>query len=191
MDEKQVPSLIREGRGNEVIAMLYKLIYPKVRNFISKNQGRKEDASDVFQDAILYFYKQVMEDKFNEKYTVYGYIYRLSINRWINKIKKDKKISLPGESLDVPDEEISKEYDSIEDILANRKLVEKMMEGVGEKCKEILIYSISYNLMMEDIMLRMGFVSEGAVKMQLKRCKEKLYRLVEENSPAIKLLKEG
>ncbi len=95
ISEDQIPELIRNGKDKEVIPHLYKKVFPLVENYIRKNSGRKEDASDVFQDCLLLFYKQVIKNTFDPKYKVYGYLYRISINLWINKIKKEQKKAQP------------------------------------------------------------------------------------------------
>ena len=190
IEEKDIPLLIKNGKENEVIALLYKTIFPKVKNYIVKQNGRREDAYDIFQDAILYFYKQVIDGTFNDKYTVYGYLYKISINRWLNKIKKDHRLQLYAEfPEDFEAQSNPSGFDELILAMNNKVILDKILLMVGEKCKEILNYSICYNFMIEDIMVRMGFVSEAATKMQVKRCKEKLYKVVEENPELIKNLK--
>ena len=190
IEEKDITFLMKQGKENEVIAFLYKTVFPKIMSYILKQNGRREDAHDIFQDAILYFYKQVMENTFNEKYTVFGYIYRLSINRWINKIKRDKKIQYYSELPEGYEPEIEQNFAGLDKMMDSKSILDTIFTGVGDKCKEILLYAISYDLMIEDIMVRMNFVSEGAVKMQVKRCKEKLYKAIEENPSLLKKIKE-
>lgn len=182
IEEHEIAGLIREGKDKEVIPLLYKAVFPKVRSYIVSRKGVSDDASDAFQDALLYFYSQVIGKTYNEeKYRVYGYLFRLSLNRWINKIKKDKRITLmddmQGQDFDlIPNEH----FHAIELVSNDENLLRTLFSSLGEKCIEILNYTIYYNLMMEDIVTRMGLASEGAVKMQLKRCKEKLMKEVED-----------
>lgn len=183
--EHQIPLLIKQGNDKEVITELYKIVFPKVKKYIVRHNGIEDDAYDVFQDSMLYFYKQVVEGTFNDKYTVFGYLFRLSINRWINKIKKDKRVNLTDEMEGNYFEDYNEDnFRDITFLREDENLLEKLFSNIGEKCVELLTYTIYNNLMAEDIALRMGFTSEGAVKMQLKRCREKLYAEVEKN-PAI------
>jgi RNA polymerase sigma factor (sigma-70 family) len=180
--EHEIPLLIKQGKDSEVITSLYKIVFPKVRKYIKRHNGVEDDSYDVFQDAILYFYKQVVQDQFNEKYSVYGYLFRLSINRWINNLKKFKRLDLTD---DIESENflVFEEFDfkEVSFIREDENLLEKLFSNIGSKCIEILTYTIYNNLMLEDIALRMGIASEGAVKMQLKRCREKLIEEVERN----------
>lgn len=183
ISEEQIPDLIRKGKDKEVVPHLYKKVFPLVENYVRKNSGRKEDASDVFQDSLLLFYKQVIKNTFDPKYKVYGYLYRISINLWINKIKKEQKIQY----LETVGEEALEEEPSHWDRPSERtdeNVLRTLFSGIGEKCIELLTYTVYYNLLMEDIMLRMGFTSVDAVKMQQHRCKQKLIKEIE-NNPAL------
>lgn len=182
IEEQEIPSLIRQGRDREIIPLLYKTVFPKVKNYILKNRGNKQDADDVFQDAVLVFYKQVVEQNFDDKYQVFGYLYRICVNRWINKVRKNKRLvfveDLYGEEVD---EAAGSDFKEMNVLFHHENLLERLFAPIGEKCIEILTYTIYYNLMLEDIMIRMGLKSEGSVKMQLKRCRQKLYNELEKN----------
>lgn len=176
IEERKIPALIRSGKDQEVIPWFYKTIFPKVKKYIVSHGGIRDDAYDVFQDALLYLYNKIMSNEFNEeKYMVGGLLYRLSINRWLNKLKKDKK-TLPMD--DVSNEYLEKyndkAFESIELVKNEENLLRKLFSGLGEKCIELLHYTIYYDMLMEDIAQRLSFSSVGAAKMQYKRCKEKL-----------------
>lgn len=188
--EEQIPSLIREQNDKQVLAHLYKELFPSVQRFIKKNNGIADDAYDVFQDALMYFYKQVMNNSFNSKYNVYGYIYRLAINRWINKIHKSKKIIYKPEFVeDFTSDSSFRSYGEIETNTSDKGIMGKFISYIGDKCVELMTLRIYSNLMFEDIGLRMGYNSEAATKMQFKRCREKLVEALKSNPVLAKQLK--
>lgn len=178
--EEDIPTLIREGKDRKVIPLLYEKVLGNVEKYILKNNGKKDDAFDAFQDAIMVFYKQVITESFNEKYNVYGYIYRISINYWINRIKKDKRLTLTSEMETTYDHQI-KEKDEHFVSNGDQNILKTLFAPIGEKCIELLTYTIYYNLMMEDVMLRMNFPSVSAAKMQQQRCKRKLIDMIKKN----------
>jgi RNA polymerase sigma factor (sigma-70 family) len=190
--EKDIPDLIRQQKDKLVFAHLYKEVFPVVQNYIRKNRGIVDDAHDVFQDALMYFYKQVTNDAFDDKYTVYGYLYRISINRWINKINKDKKMVLGTEI----EEHFAKDFsfvESAENISgdgASTTILKKFVNFLGDKCEELLSLRIYSNMMFEDIVLRMDLTSEASAKMQFKRCREKLIQVIKENPGLEKQLRQ-
>ncbi|MBO9702833.1 MAG: sigma-70 family RNA polymerase sigma factor [Sporocytophaga sp.] len=187
--EKDIPDLIKQGKDKEVISLFYKLVYPRVKKTILNRGGKKEDVEDVFQDAVMYLYKHILEGKYNDKYTVYGFLFTLCINRWINSLRKSNK----SISVDFQSEEniynIEADFQEIYPAAMEENLLSQLFSQIGSKCIEILNYTIYQNLMMEDIQIRMGLESEGAAKMALKRCREKLYKEIENNPLIIQKLK--
>lgn len=185
IEEDKIPDLIREQKDKQVISHLYKVLLPTVQSFIRKNNGIVDDAHDVFQDAILHFYKQVADNSFNgEKYTVYGYIYKLAIYRWINKINKDKRMVFNTDA----SAELAREAESYQIAESgdgqSRNIITRFVSYIGAQCVELLTYRIYGNLMFEDITIRMGFNSEAAAKMRFKRCREKMVEVIK-NNPAL------
>jgi RNA polymerase sigma factor (sigma-70 family) len=178
--EDQIPELMRQGKDREVIPLLYKKVFPVVQKYITRRSGRKEDADDVFQDAMIIFYKQVIKNTFDSKYSIYGYLYKVSINCWINKVKKENRMELIDEMGDTKSEET---MEISESIISGKdeNILKSVFSDIGEKCIELLTYTIYYNLLMEDIVIRMGFTSVSAVKMQQQRCKQKLIKEIEKN----------
>lgn len=193
IEEKDIPLLIRQGNDKPVLELLYKNVFPKVRNYISSRGGIKDDANDIFQDALLFFYNQIVAKEFNEeKYKVYGYLFRLSINRWLNKLKKHNRMTLVDTLADNQyDDKNGEDYMSIDFLNKEENLIKSLFSSLGDKCIELLNCTIYSSLLLEDIALRMGFASVGAVKMQLKRCKEKLYKEIEKKPEIIELLTNG
>ena len=188
MKEEDIISLIRSGQDREVVPILYKKVYPLVEYYIVRNSGKKEDAADIFQDALLLFYRQIVQDTFNEKYKVFGYLYKICLYKWVNKAKKNSKIKFVEE---IENLDYMIEAEQSTEALSNpdENIIRKLFSPIGEKCIELMTYTTYSSLLLEDIMVRMEFNSVAAVKMQLKRCKEKLVKQIEDNPSLINQLR--
>lgn len=178
--DKEIITAIKKGKDDKVLNRLYQEILPKVSSFIRNNSGSDDEAFDVFQDAVMAFYKLVVTGKFNEEYEISGFIYTVSRNLWINRVKKlNKHISVDtDDSRGLPEA-------SFLDSMYNeekRSLVKTLFEQLDFKCKEILTYTVYQSLTMEDVCVRMGFASENAAKTSNYRCKKKLAELVKNSS---------
>ena len=104
--DSELIAAIKAGRDDKVLSELYDHILPKVISFIRSNSGSDDEAFDVFQDAVLAFFKQVVTGKFDEKYDVSGFIYSVSRNLWINRVKKiNRHISVETEATQELEEE--------------------------------------------------------------------------------------
>jgi DNA-directed RNA polymerase specialized sigma24 family protein len=187
-ESNKVIQLIRDGNEKVAISLLYKKVLPQVKNYLSKNNGKKEDANDVFHDALIVLYEQVLKGTFDEKYNIFGYLYRLSLFRWLNILKKGKNLSFSDVLPDVALEDPKHDWDS-QDMLKDKNILQNLFSVIGEKCIELLNYSIYTDMLAEDIMLRMGFGSIDATRMQQVRCKKKLIKEIENNPILLQKLK--
>ncbi len=180
--------MIRQGSDKEVMSLLYKKVLPQLKSYILKNNGNRDDAYDVFHDALMLFYEQVIEGTYNEKYAIYGYLYRIAVFRWINKVKKQRSLVLMEEP---PEMDMSESWERYEAAQSGQEndILSTLFAKLGDKCIELLNYTIYSDMLMEDVMLRMGFASVDAVRMQHMRCKQKILKELEENPILLKKLK--
>jgi RNA polymerase sigma factor (sigma-70 family) len=181
--DKEILNSIRIGKEEKALAFLYKKILPKIKHYIITNSGDEQEAFDIFQDALLIFYKQVKTDKFKEEYEIAGFIYSVGRNLWINRVKqKNRNISLPESS-----SFIESEGNMLESLITKEReaFVLNMLSDLGERCKELLLYSIFHKFSMKEICEKMGFSTENAAKTRNYKCKQKLVELVK-NNPSIK-----
>lgn len=169
---------LKEGTNGEALKHLYSEIFPKIKSYILQNSGSEDDALDVFQDAVVTLCKQIHLKKYDEKYELAGFLYSVSRNLWINKVKRDKRItSIPenfdlGEITDFTDGILTKE---------NEKTLKDITEKLGQKCLELLKQSVFYKTSSEEIIKKMGFSTANAVKTQKYKCKQKLLKIIDEN----------
>lgn len=143
-----------------------------------RNSGNEDDALDIFQDAIVCLCKYVRQGKFNEKYEVAAFLFSTSRNLWINKVKKDKRITELKDSTD-----IKEDYDFSNDIITEQKAktIREVIRQLGEKCYQLLQYAFYQKRSNDEICELMGFSTLNAVKTQKYKCKQKLIALVERN----------
>jgi RNA polymerase sigma factor (sigma-70 family) len=166
---------------------MYKEIYPKIERYVTGNAGTKEDSKDVFQEAILVFYNNVINGQYDRINEITGFIITVSRNIWINKVRKLKK------------EVESNLLENYEDLspspLISIIMEEKwaayhdLFENIGSRCKELLNYSVYEKLSMKEIAIKMNFSNENAAKTQNYRCKQKLMDIVSGNKELTDLLK--
>lgn len=137
---------------------------------------------DIFQDALVCLCRLIKEEKFKEKYEVAGFLYSVSRNLWINKVKKDSRMQHWPDDM-----EVMENYDFSNDIMTeeNARTIRETIKLLGEKCFKLLQYAMHYNKSNNEICELMGFATVNAVKTQKYKCKQKLSSIIE-SSPAIK-----
>jgi RNA polymerase sigma factor (sigma-70 family) len=157
---------------------LYRKVFPKVRSYICKNSGNKDDAFDIFQDAVVCLCRIIKEGRYNEKYEPAAFLYSVSRNLWVNKIKKESRSVPMPDNMDITDH-----YDFSNDIITapKAKTIREVIKKLGEKCYQLLQYAIYQNKPNPEICEIMGFASVNAVKTQKYKCKQKLTAMLKED----------
>jgi len=185
--KEHIVEAIRQRKDREVLAAMYREIYPKVARYVTGNSGSEDDSKDVFQEAILVFYQLVITERYNRIQDITGFLIKVSRNIWINKVKRTKK--------EVSVELLAEHEDYAPSPLISMIMNEKwsayhiLFNNLGSKCREMLTYSIYQKLSMKEIALKMSLSNENAAKTQNYRCKQKLMEIVSANKDLKDLLK--
>lgn len=180
---------IQTGKGKQIFHLLYENAFPKVERFVQKNGGSFDDSKDIFQEAVLVFYKSVLNNKYIHSTEIDGFIFGVSRNMWYAKFKKDAKIDQLNEGYDA----ISLDADPVDSLITKEreKFIQKAFESLGEVCSQLLKYTFYEKLSMKEVCEKMNFSNENSAKTKNYKCKQRLIKLVKENHVFKDLLKHG
>ncbi|HVD98979.1 MAG TPA: sigma-70 family RNA polymerase sigma factor [Cytophagaceae bacterium] len=185
--QDRIVEAIVSGKGNEVLSVLYKETLSKVRQMVLKNNGNLEEANDIFQDAVLVFFKQVRNGSFKAEYDIDAYIYTIAKNLWIKRAMKITK-NVPLEYLK---ETQTIAENALETVITEEKAeaLETLMNKVGEECKKLLKLVAYEKRSMKEICVEMNYSSENVAKTYHYRCKKKFTKFIKTNSRLMELYK--
>lgn len=178
--DEEIIHAIRQGQDAKVIESLYATLLPKVKKHIRSNNGSLDDAYDVFQDAVMVFYRLVVTEKFDSsKYKIQGFVFTISKNLWVNLVKK--RASTQNREQVVAGEEL--ESSILDAIIRNekKKAWDQVFELLGDKCKEILVMFYYHRFSLKEIAQKLGYTSEDSVKVKSHRCKKTLADVIKDN----------
>ena len=133
MINDKILNLLKSGKTDRAFVMLYKE-FPKFKGYVINQGGKKEQAEDIFQEALLVLFKKVNTADFELTNTLNTYLFNTAKYMWWRVNKEKRKTEL---SLDLP---FTDEQELEEAILKETKLLkaEKALLILGEKCKQIL-----------------------------------------------------
>ena len=186
--DHRVIQAILNGNDEKALQALYETGFKKIRDFVKKNSGKQEDAEDVFQDAVISFYKFVKAGKYDSNFDIDGFLFITGKNNWINKAKRDHKItSLPDNF------QVLSPYDLHDEIALKERneKIQAIFATIGIKCKELLTLVVYFDYSMKDVALKMGLENENAAKTQHYKCKHKLIELMGNNMNFKQLLRDA
>lgn len=167
MTDEKIIALIQEGRHDRAFVKLYKG-YPPVEKLIVSKGGQKEDAQDVFQEALIILCRKVKSGEFQLLSKLSTYLYSVCRFIWSDELKKRNKWKSSEHS------ELEAEV-SNEAIIREEKftLAEKAIEKLGEKCRDILTMFYLKSFSMQKIAQKLGYSSTSSVKTQKYKCLER------------------
>lgn len=165
---------VRQGNP-EVIRYIYKQYHPAIVKLVETNSGSKEDAHDVFQEALVVFYQKTQTNDFSISCQFLTYFYAIARNLWSNRLRKKsgREASLEDTHLEHPAEAETPVLEESEEYYLYRK----MFLRLGSDCQKVLRLFLR-KVPMEKIMTQMGYGSIGYTKKRKFLCKEKLVAMI-------------
>ena len=182
----QILTAFKSGDHKKILKDLYKTLLPKVQRYVRANSGNEDDGNDIFQDAVMIVYKQIMSNQFDTNIHLEAYLFTVAKNRWINKAKRDAKIKAVDE---LPEPE--QLNDSIFDLLVTKErehIIQSVLGNIGEQCKKLLHLIFYQGYSLAEVTEIMKFTSAEVAHTTHYRCKKKLKTLVGENVEFKKML---
>jgi len=190
LSDKEILAAFRQAdinHQNKVIKYMYVEYFPVILSYINRNNGSEEDAADVFQDALVVFYQKSRKPDFQLNCAVKTYLYSISRNTWLNRMRSRKKEVRMDE-----DFETVAVQDEVLDMLVeneHKNLISNLMNKLGDKCREILTLVYFERLKMDEVAERVGMSSAQVVRNQKSRCMKKLKSMIEKSDQLKKTLR--
>ena len=132
--------LIEGLKKNEDFALkeIYSQNYSIISQFIMNNSGSIQEAKDIFQDAIIVFYKNVNDINFKLDCKIRTYIYSVARRLWLNELKAKGRRG--GDISDYENFLIFNDKQENDFLLKEKQIniMSESMEILGEPCSTIL-----------------------------------------------------
>jgi len=177
---------LKEG-SSSAIKQLYTDHYIKVKSMILKNNGKDEDAEDIFQEALVVFISNLKKKDFKLTSGVGTYLYAIAYNKWLYHLREVRKKpfmgAMPDEVTDIA-EEI--EEDSFED---RQKIAARLIGELGEECQKVLKLFYLENQKMALIAEKLNYTADF-VKVKKHRCMSELKKKLSADTDYLRLISQ-
>lgn len=177
-DEELLQKLksINTRDNDDAFSELYREMFPKVLNYVQKNRGGFDQAEDIFQEALMAFFKMARRDRLPQEIKVEAYFFTIAKNLWLKQLNKRKAIS----ELSEKEHAIGEQDYGIQAIFTDerRALLELLMKKLGERCYQVLTLYYFEKNSMKEIAQIMGFASSDVSKNRKSDCLKKLKSIV-------------
>lgn len=168
MHDQQIIELIKNKRHTKAFAKLYRY-FPAVKKLITSKGGSKDDALDIYQDALVILCRKIEEGNFVLTASLNTYLYSVCRFLWNDELKRRgrKPETAIHENFDAEEVNLSAETEN------KFQLAEKVMMQLGEKCLKLLNMFYIEDMSMKVIAKKLGFDSENVAKNQKYKCLER------------------
>lgn len=173
-----IEGLLKDDR--KISKEIYDKYYARIERLVTSNSGNKDEALDVFQDALVVVYKNGLKPGFVLTSSFYSYLYGISRNLWKKELEKRKN----GGKVTIQDEEEYKSDVDIEKAIHEAEKYELYKEKfalLGEKCQSIMKL-VFQKKKMKEIAEKLGYNNDKTAKQQHYKCKQKLIKLIRDDS---------
>ncbi|TNE66562.1 MAG: sigma-70 family RNA polymerase sigma factor [Bacteroidetes bacterium] len=144
---------------------------------VLENGGSRQDAQDIFQEALVLLDRNLRENRFEGKSTLSTYFVAIAKWRWVTVRRQqgrytDISPTHYDETVDSPEAEtIRHEY---------RELFQEALGQIGERCRQLLqLYQLDHS--MEEIADLMQYSNADVAKKEAYRCRMRFRELLENN----------
>ncbi|GGD18017.1 RNA polymerase sigma factor [Hyunsoonleella pacifica] len=163
MNDQNILELFKQGQREKAFSRLYSL-YPKIEVLVLSKGGQKQDASDVFQEALIILNRNLEKSDFKLTSSFYTYLYSVSRFIWKDTQKKFSKQELHDLN--------TVEIEHFHNVLEEKKYqqAEHAFLELGKRCQELLQLFYLKAMSFKEIALKMQFKSEKVAKNQKYKC---------------------
>jgi RNA polymerase sigma factor (sigma-70 family) len=170
MNDQKIIELIRLGKNDQALFALYKN-FPAVKKLLRLNGGHTADAEDIFQEALIILCRKIKETDFTLTAQLSTYLFSVCRFLWKDELKKRKNPTVHDFETGLNNLEELQLVDWKEAEI-RIQLAEKVINELGERCREVLLLFYKGGLKLKDIAVKMGYSSENTAKNQKYKCLE-------------------
>jgi RNA polymerase sigma factor (sigma-70 family) len=172
--DRRIIERIREG-DREVLIELYKAHEGMIANHVFQHSGNEDDVKDLMQDTLVAIWQNVRKPNFQLSAKLSTYLFAIAKNLWLKQLEKRKRIK--GEQF-ITGKEMADTQDPAEKM--DHSLVQKAMDLLQDKCRNILIMFYFDGFDMDTIAKANGLSSATVAKAKKYQCLKGLETIIKQ-----------
>lgn len=156
---------------------IYQNYYSGIERYIINNSGTKNDAEDIFQDALLVLLDKLNKDDFRLTATLKTYMFAICKNLWLKRLRNPKHKYEVGLDDEMSDELYNEYSQAIEEETSAVDKVSVLMSKVTHHCNKLLNAMFFEQKKIEQVQEEFGYTTKHNAQNQKYKCIEQLRKL--------------
>ena len=190
-DAELIRDLKADTASGKVIEYLYRANFEALSFYIQQNQGRRQDAEDIFQEVIVAFIELVQKDKFRGESSIKTFLFSINKNMWLNELKRRNRAVVREQKFETSKELVDAGSNDYITAREARQQVMAVMEKLGDVCKKLLLAFYYENQSMKEIVQTMSYENEQVLRNKKHKCLKSLEQLLTADPALAKTLKNA
>lgn len=163
----------------DALRAIQELAFPAILRLIETNHGLRQDAEDLFQEALIVVYLRYKEGNLTLTCRLSTFIYAICRNMWMERVRREaRQVQLDESQMEIVDLTPST-LEAMEETEKNL-IMTRSLAQLGEDCQRLLKL-FSAGLSMRDIARELNYSSERYARKRKFSCKEALLELVKKD----------
>ncbi len=166
-----------KGDNNDAFGQLYKEYFVVVKRFITNNNGRTDDAEDIFQDTMLVLVEKLEQDNFQLTASIKTYIMAIAKNLWLKRLRTTYR---EIEFTDLHDNNFFEDIDlAIEQEKSYWDKLQNYMHQITDHCRGLIHDIFFKEKAIEQIQKEYGYSTKHNAQNQKHKCVEQIRKIKE------------
>ncbi|NSL88794.1 sigma-70 family RNA polymerase sigma factor [Chitinophaga sp. Mgbs1] len=145
---------------------VYDTCFPAISAWIQQNSGTREDAADIFQEAMIVLVTKLQQPDFTLTAAVKTYLFSVARNTWLKQLRDTPRIV----TADIPETA----YITEPDIRNYSLLLRRWLQRITGHCQRILKALFFYRVPVQTLMQQMGWKNKHTSDNQKYKCLQQL-----------------
>ncbi|MEN7548626.1 sigma-70 family RNA polymerase sigma factor [Rapidithrix thailandica] len=188
-DQEIIKAIVDNQKLDDYIKQLFSDCFASVTRFVGKYYGNKEDAEDIFQNALLVFIDLVKKDRFRGESSIKTYFIAICKHLWMNERKKKYNEQQREEKYFYSQPQFEEDVELTIHEREKRQGLFELFEKLGPTCKEILIQFYFYEKPIKEILECLNYENEQVVRNKKYKCMKKLTDMIRNDSTIMSAIK--
>ena len=174
MTNQEWQTLYSAGKLSQALDEMYRS-YGQLEGWILKNSGNREDAKDIFQEALVILIKRARDRQFDPGTTMEAYLFGTCRYLWFSHLRKQSKWRQTEQEVD--QSTIQEDVEDHREKESHFKALDRAMSALNEKCRELLTLFYFKKASMQNIAAHLGLKGANAAKTRKYKCLEAAKKL--------------